>query len=65
MHDHIAYRYEILGELGKGSYGQVLKVFDHKRKEEMALKVIKNKPKFAKQAFIEIKILTYAKEQDR
>lgn len=24
MHDHIAYRYEILDTLGKGSFGQVL-----------------------------------------
>lgn len=52
IHDHIGYRYEILGSLGKGSYGQVLKVFDHKKKQEMALKIIKNKQKFNKQAFI-------------
>jgi dual specificity tyrosine-phosphorylation-regulated kinase 2/3/4 len=30
--DHIAYRYEILSQIGKGSYGQVLKVYDHKAK---------------------------------
>jgi dual specificity tyrosine-phosphorylation-regulated kinase 2/3/4 len=45
MNDHIAYRYEILALIGKGSYGQVLKVFDHKNKEEIALKIIKNKTK--------------------
>jgi hypothetical protein len=28
--DHIAYRYEVLGILGKGSFGQVLKCLDHK-----------------------------------
>ena len=29
-HDHIAYRCEILGTLGKGSFGQVLRCLDHK-----------------------------------
>ena len=28
LNDHIAFRYEILGILGKGSFGQVLKCFD-------------------------------------
>ena len=50
--DHVAYRYEILSVIGKGSYGQVLKAFDHKTKEEVALKMIKSDPKFSKQAFV-------------
>ena len=39
--DHIGYRYEILEELGKGAFGRVLKAFDHKDKEEIALKILK------------------------
>lgn len=62
--DHIAYRYEILSVIGKGSYGQVLRVYDHKQKEEVALKMIKSDPKYSKQAFIEIKILSHIKEID-
>ena len=27
LHDHIAYRYEIKEVIGKGSFGQVVKVF--------------------------------------
>ena len=41
--DHIAYRYEIIETLGKGSFGQVLKCFDHKKKEYVAVKVIRSK----------------------
>ena len=43
--DHIAYRYEILNFLGKGSFGIAVKCYDHKNKEEVALKIIKNKNK--------------------
>ena len=48
--DSVAYRYEVLGALGQGSFGQVFKSFDHKKKEEVALKIIKNHPKFNRQA---------------
>lgn len=62
--DHVAYRYEILEILGRGSFGQVVRVMDHKLKQETALKVIKSKSKFNEQALIEIKILKYLKERD-
>ena len=40
--DSIAYRYEIVSGLGHGSFGQVFKAFDHKKKEMTALKIIRN-----------------------
>lgn len=60
--DHIAYRYEILAVLGKGSFGQALRCFDHKKKEQVALKIIRNKKRFHRQAVIEAKILKFIKE---
>ncbi len=62
--DHIAYRFEIVDLLGKGSFGQVVKVKDHKTGESFALKIIRNKKRFHKQAMTEVKILTYLKDMD-
>ena len=59
IHDQIAYRYEILGSLGKGEYGQVLKVFDHKRKEFAAMKIIRGKKPYELQAKREVAILKH------
>ena len=41
-----------------------MKVFDYKRKEFSALKIIRNKKKFYNQAIIELKILKYIKDKD-
>ena len=51
-HDHIGYRYEVKYLLGKGSFGQVFKAIDHKLKQTVALKVIKNKAKYNTQALV-------------
>ena len=64
LHDHLEYRYEILRFLGQGSYGQVFKVLDHKTKRELAVKMIRNKKKYAKQAQIEISILKTVRKLD-
>jgi len=39
-HDHVAYRYEVLRMLGKGSFGQVVKVYDHRERISVALKMV-------------------------
>ncbi|CAH8502307.1 unnamed protein product [Schistosoma turkestanicum] len=56
-HDHIAYRYEILSLLGKGSFGQVVSAFDHMKGCKVALKIIRTEPRFTRQAREEIRIL--------
>ena len=62
--DHLAYRYEIIELIGKGTFGQVLKCFDHCSREIVAVKVIKNKPKLIRQCSIEIKILNALDSND-
>jgi dual specificity tyrosine-phosphorylation-regulated kinase 2/3/4 len=53
-HDHIGYRYQILDIIGRGSFGQVAKAYDHKKKVNCAIKIIKGKDKFYNQALVEI-----------
>lgn len=65
IHDHLAYRYEILEVIGKGSFGQVVKAFDHKLGEMIAIKIIRNKKRFHHQALIEVKILDALRRKDR
>lgn len=63
-HDHIAYRYEVIKILGKGSFGQVVKAFDHKTNTFVGLKMVRNERRFTKQAAEEIRILELLRDQD-
>ncbi|RTG88152.1 dual specificity tyrosine-phosphorylation-regulated kinase 2/3/4, partial [Schistosoma bovis] len=42
-HDHIAYRFQTLETLGKGSFGRVIRAIDHKSGFPVAIKIIRNK----------------------
>ncbi|KAJ3196751.1 Dual specificity tyrosine-phosphorylation-regulated kinase [Irineochytrium annulatum] len=64
FHDHIAYRYEIISLLGKGSFGQVVKCYDHKHKVHVAVKIIRNKKRFEKQGVVEVKVLDRLRQED-
>lgn len=64
-HDHVSYRYEVLKVIGKGSFGQVVKAYDHKIHEHIALKMVRNERRFHKQAQEEIRILANLREQDK
>lgn len=62
VNDHIAYRYQIVDFLGKGSFGQALKCFDSKENRLVCLKIIKSKKRFFKQGLIEVKILKFLRD---
>lgn len=64
-HDHVAYRYEVLKVIGKGSFGQVVKAYDHKFHEHVALKMVRNEKRFHRQAQEEIRILDHLRKQDK
>ncbi|XP_062383541.1 dual specificity tyrosine-phosphorylation-regulated kinase 2 isoform X2 [Sardina pilchardus] len=64
-HDHISYRYEVLKVIGKGSFGQVVKAYDHKTHTHVALKMVRNEKRFHRQAAEEIRILEHLRKQDK
>ncbi|KAI1327305.1 hypothetical protein F5Y16DRAFT_372158 [Xylariaceae sp. FL0255] len=64
MGDHLAYRYEIVDVLGKGSFGQVVRCIDHKSGVLVAVKIIRNKKRFHQQALVEVNILKKLREWD-
>ncbi|KAK7105364.1 hypothetical protein V1264_016756 [Littorina saxatilis] len=57
-------RYEIDSLIGKGSFGQVVKAYDHVDQEQVAIKIIKNKKPFLNQAQIEVKLLELMNRHD-
>jgi len=65
QHDHIAYRYEVLKIIGKGSFGQVIKAYDHKTQTYVSIKIVRNEKRFHRQAHEEIRILTHLRKQDK
>ncbi|XP_015928681.1 dual specificity tyrosine-phosphorylation-regulated kinase 2 [Parasteatoda tepidariorum] len=64
-HDQISYRYEMLKVIGKGSFGQVIKAYDHKNNQYVALKMVRNEKRFYRQAQEEIRILDHLRKQDK
>lgn len=64
IHDHLAYRYEVLKVIGKGSFGQVTKAYDHKTRTYVAVKIVRNEKRFHRQAAEEIRILELLRSQD-
>ncbi|KAF2014979.1 hypothetical protein BU24DRAFT_226084 [Aaosphaeria arxii CBS 175.79] len=62
--DHLAYRYEVVDVLGKGSFGQVVRCVDHKTGLLVAIKIIRNKKRFHQQALVEVNILQKLREWD-
>ena len=64
MKDHMNYRYEVIQTLGRGSFGQVVKAYDHRLGTHVALKVIRNKKRFHQQAEVEVRVLTHLRDKD-
>lgn len=62
LRDHLAYRYEVVDILGKGSFGQVVRCIDYKTGKLVAVKIIRNKKRFHQQALVEVNILQKLKD---
>jgi len=57
-------RYQVIRMVGKGSFGVVVEAHDMLIKENVALKIIKTRKSFFRQAFTEIRILEKLNAQD-
>ena len=57
-------RYEIDSLIGRGSFGQVVKAYDHEEQSHVAIKIIKNKKPFLVQAQIEVRLLELMNRTD-
>ena len=60
--DHIAFRYQVIQECGRGAFGQVIKCLDHKTGRIVAIKLVRNDPGLAKSAKMELQILKMVTE---
>jgi len=62
--DHVNYQYEIQELICNGEYGKIIKCFDHKNKQLVHIKVMKNIQEYTYQSNIEIRILQHIKEKN-
>ncbi|CAG9854197.1 unnamed protein product [Phyllotreta striolata] len=62
--DTLKLRYKILGTLGEGTFGKVVKVQDIKKDCQRALKIIKNVEKYREAAKLEINVLEELAHKD-
>lgn len=62
--DHLAFRYEIIELLGKGTFGHVYKCLDYKRDIYVAIKILRKNPKIRRQGENEIKNLELINGED-
>jgi len=63
--EQLQFRYEVQNILGQGSFGQVFTCLDHKTEKQVAVKLIRNLPKFHTQAAVEIEILQIIRNRSK
>lgn len=63
--DHIAYRYKIISQLGKGAFGDCFKAYDFKKQRFVALKIIRNEARFHRQGKVECSVLDILRNEDQ
>ncbi|EAN88562.1 putative kinetoplastid kinetochore protein 19 [Trypanosoma cruzi] len=57
-------RFKILSMLGEGTFGKVVEAWDRKRKEYCAVKIVRNVPKYTRDAKIEIQFMEKVRQAD-
>jgi len=62
--DHVAYRYKLCSTLGKGAFGDCFRAYDFAREQFVALKIIRNEPRFHRQGKVEVNVLSMLRNSD-
>eukprot|EP00759_Apiculatamorpha_spiralis_P011954 PhF_6_TR19076/c1_g1_i1/m.28049/K08287/E2.7.12.1; dual-specificity kinase len=57
-------RYKILSLLGQGTFGKVVEAWDRQKKEYCAVKIVRNTPKYTRDAQIEVKYMERVCQRD-
>lgn len=57
-------RFKILSLLGEGTFGKVVEAWDRKRKEYCAVKIVRNVPKYTRDAKVEIQFMEKVRQAD-
>ena len=65
INDNIDYRYQIQSLLGSGAFGDVLACHDHKTNKSIAIKIVKDEPRFHTSCKNEINILNIVSEKSK
>ncbi|GBG63154.1 hypothetical protein CBR_g36923 [Chara braunii] len=63
--ENLTPRYKILSKMGEGTFGRVLECWDREKQEFVAVKVIRNVPKYRDAAMIEIDVLHTLAKHDK
>ncbi|KAI8462996.1 MAG: kinase-like domain-containing protein [Monoraphidium minutum] len=62
--ENISSRYKILSKFGEGTFGRVLECWDRRRKEYVAVKIVRNVDKYRHAAMIELEVLNTLESND-
>lgn len=57
-------RFKVLNRLGEGTFGRVLECWDRHKREYVAVKVVRNVPKYREAAMIELEVLNTINRHD-
>lgn len=63
--ENLTSRYKIMSKMGEGTFGRVLECWDREKKEYVAIKVVRNVPKYRTAAMIEIDVLRTLAKHDK
>eukprot|EP01086_Lenisia_limosa_P006636 TRINITY_DN25616_c0_g1_i1.p1 TRINITY_DN25616_c0_g1~~TRINITY_DN25616_c0_g1_i1.p1 ORF type:complete len:416 (-),score=57.04 TRINITY_DN25616_c0_g1_i1:67-1314(-) len=63
--DYITHEYKVMGQIGEGTFGRVVECWQRSTTQRVAIKVIRNVPRYREAAKIEITIVEFLMKYDK